>query len=157
MSFDKYSRRKFLKMKNFIRKVKSDELDELKTIAEIYNLSIQNFEFQIDEIFLTNSLQDKNFKIFVYDDGIIKGFCGIYFYPDSSAEIGPIGVDEKFLNQHIGTSLLNYVLNFAKENDVRKCTARVSDKNFNAIKFFTDNEFIPETTTNSVIYFLKFL
>ncbi len=157
MSFDKYSRRTFLKMKNFIRKVKSDELDELKTIAEIYNFYIQNFEFPIDEIFLTNSLRAQNFKIFVYDNGIILGFCGIYFYSNSYAEIGPICVDEKFLNQHIGTSLLNYVLNFAKENNVRKCIARVSDKNSNAIKFFTDNEFIPETTTNSVMYFLKFL
>ena len=162
MSFDKYSRRTFLKMKNFIKEVKSDELDELKTIAEIYNFHIQNFEFPVDEIFLTNSLRDKNFKIFVYENDYendsIKGFCGIYFYPEfETAEIGPIATDKKFLNTHIGSKLLEYTLNFAKESNVRKCTARVLDKNLTALKFFTDNEFIPETNANSIVYFVKYL
>ncbi|PKP56528.1 MAG: hypothetical protein CVT88_03545 [Candidatus Altiarchaeales archaeon HGW-Altiarchaeales-1] len=131
--------------------------DDLKTIVEIYNSYLQNFEFPIDELFLLYSLEDKNFKIFVWDDKIIKGFCGIYFYPDASTEIGPIAVDRKFLNRHIGTALLQYLLNFAEENNVRTCTARVSDKNLNAIKFFTDNGFIPETTANSIVYFVKYI
>lgn len=149
-------------MKNFIREVKSDELDELKTIAEIYNFYIQNFEFQIDEIFLTNSLQDKNFKIFVYENvyenDSINGFCGIYFYPEfETAEIGPIAADKKFLNTHIGSKLLKYILNFAKENNVKKCTARVLDKNLSALKFFTYKGFILEINANSIVYFVKYL
>ncbi|OQX18018.1 MAG: hypothetical protein BWK75_06990 [Candidatus Altiarchaeales archaeon A3] len=137
-----------------IRAVKSDDL---KTIVEIYNSYQQNFEFPIDELFLIYSLNNKNFKIFVLDDNIINGFCGIYFYPDSSAEIGPIGVDENFLNQHIGTSLLNYVLNFAKENNAEKCIARVLDKNFNAINFFKKNKFVAERVDDLKIYFVKYL
>lgn len=137
--------------------IREAKFDDLKTIVEIYNSYQQNFEFYIGEMFLIFSLESKKFKIFVYDDGILKGFCGIYFCSDSFAEIGPICVDGKFLNQGIGTCLLNYVLNFAKERNVRKCLARVLDKNFNAIKFFTNNKFIHETTINSVIYFIKFL
>ncbi|NCN65401.1 MAG: GNAT family N-acetyltransferase [Candidatus Altiarchaeum hamiconexum] len=141
-----------------IKEVGPDDLKAIKTITEIYNSYLQNFEFPIDEKFLANSLQDENFKIFVDDTyGIIKGFCGIYFYPDSSAEIGPIAVGREFLNRHTGTALLQYILNFAKENKFKKCIARVSDKNLTAIKFFTDNGFIPETTAGYVAYFIKFL
>lgn len=145
---------------NYIRLEKPDDLE---AIAEIYNSHLQNFEFQIDESLLLRSLEDENFKIFVWDDcfkGHIKGFCGIYIrsgFNDLSAEIGPIAVDNKFLRQHIGTALLEYVLNFAKENNVEKCVARVLEKNLDAIKFFTDNGFDVETTTNSVTYLVKFL
>lgn len=154
---------------NIMNCIRLEKQVDLKGIVKIYNSYLQNFEFPIDESLLLRSLEDENFKIFVQDDGsrFIKGFCGIYLYSSDglswglsdglSAEIGPIGVDKKFLKQHIGTALLKYVLNFAKENKVKKCAARVLDKNLDAIKFFTCNGFEVETTANSVMYLVKFL
>lgn len=135
-----------------IREVRFDEFDKLKAIVEIYNSYIQNFKFPIDEIFLKDSLRDKNFKIFVYENNSIKGFCGIYFCSKNTAEIGPIAVDKRFLKKHIGSKLLEYVLNFAKEKGVKECTARVLEKNLNAVKFFTDKGFVEEMKKDSIVY-----
>lgn len=141
---------------NVIKEVRSDEFDKLKAIVEIYNSYIQNFKFPIDEIFLKDSLRDKNFKIFVYEkvyeNNSIKGFCGIYFCSKNTAEIGPIAVDKRFLKKHIGSKLLEYVLNFAKEKGVKECTARVLEKNLNAVKFFTDKGFVEEMRKDSIVY-----
>ncbi len=136
-----------------IREVKENEL---KTIVNIYNSYIENFEFPIDEDFLKISLSDKNFKMFVYDDNRIIGFCGVYVY-DSFAEIGPIGVDKRFLNKNIGTNLLKYVLNFLKTKKINKCIVRVFNKNLSAIKFFEKNDFMYEKNTENITYLVKFL
>jgi len=141
-----------------IRKVKPDDLKAINAITEIYNSELQNFEFSIDEDFLIYSLHDEKFKIFVDDNnGIVKGFCGIYFYSDSSAEVGPIAVGREFLNKHVGTTLLQHTLNFAKENKVKKCIARVFNKNFVAIKFFKNNNFVVESVDGSKTYFVKYI
>jgi len=55
-------------MKNDLLRIREVKSDDLKTIVEIYNSYLQNFEFPIDELFLLYSLEDKNFKIFVWDD-----------------------------------------------------------------------------------------
>lgn len=130
---------------------KNDE-KEIKRIVEIYNSYFECFEFKISEEFLNFSLMDKNFYLFAFkDNNEICGFCGIYFYNSEICEIGPIAVDKKFLNKGISTSLLNFVLSFAKHLNIKECFVRVKKENLKAVNLFSKFLFNLESQHDDII------
>lgn len=128
-----------------IVQISKTDKKEIKKVVEIYNSYPECFEFEISEEFLNFSLMNKNFYLFAFKDKDnekeIYGFCGIYFYNSEICEIGPIGVDKKFLNKKISTCLLSYTLSFAKNLKVKECFVKVKRENLRAIKFFSNFSF----------------
>jgi len=81
-------------------------------------------------------------KIFVYEeDNIVKGYmimgdCLDYDKNYYTSELKEIYIDPLFQRQHIGTQLVKYIIQEAKNSEKREIIVWVFDKNKNAILFY---------------------
>lgn len=124
----------------FIRKAKEEDLSRIAEIY-VYNLRINflpifndvNFSFgqlQVLNIinYFSNTLLD---QLYVYDDGLIKGFVQI-----NNLELCKLYVEPFFQNQGIGKILIDYCI---KKHGVTYLWAL--EKNARAIAFYQRNGF----------------
>lgn len=63
-----------------------------------------------------------------------------------------IYVDKNYLHKHIGQELLNYILNYAKNNQIENIISVVSDDNLGSIKFHLHNNFIEMGHLENIAY-----
>lgn len=125
-----------------VRKVK---INDLSRIAEIYVFNNRKNYFPIfkDEEFSFGELQvvslvDNYFKkneiinnIYVFDDGVIKGFIQMY-----EKEICKIYVDTFFQSEGIGKELIEYAI-----NELHGDNLWALEKNIRAISFYKKHGF----------------
>ena len=130
-----------------------------KDIPKLNELLFQVHKIHADarpDIFITNSkkynddelkqlIQDHNkTSIFVAEaDGVVVGyaFCQVIRESDNSRVqntlyIDDLCVDENLRGCHIGSDLLNFVVNYAKENNFYNITLNVWALNEKALKFY---------------------
>lgn len=128
-------------MENQIRKAKRNDLSRIAEIAVFvkriqFRPIFQNDDFSFNELQVLNVIKDYEQvldKIFVFDDGIIKGFIYI-----QNQEIVQLYVDAFFQNQKIGSKLIEYAIrNFSVS------TLWALEKNINAIRFYKRHGFYP--------------
>lgn len=120
-------------MANMIRKMRSDEIDEVGQIWLQGNLDAHSF---VDKNYWLSNLKEvkeqfKQADIYVYDDGGIKGFVGL-----KDDYIAGIFVKKRCRNQGIGKLLLDYL----KEHH-DKLLLDVYEKNQSARDFYRRNNF----------------
>lgn len=96
---------------------------------------------------LTDIINDDNTPVFVAvnDDGLLVGYAFCVFIRHlnnniltdiKTLYIDDLCVDKEYKGNHIGTSLYNYVLDFAKKSGCYNVTLNVWACNETAIKFY---------------------
>ena len=79
-------------------------------------------------------------NIYVYDDEIVKGMMNISL--EKQFEINQLYIDPFFQNQKIGSKLLSYAENYAKELGHNKIFLWVLEKNKSGRRFYEKHGFI---------------
>ncbi len=74
-------------------------------------------------------------KIFVYDDGGVKGFINIWDFKEEM-EINTLVVSKSNIGHGIGFKLMEYALSYAKNNGVKRILLEVNEKNEPAISLY---------------------
>lgn len=101
-----------------------------------------SFKDYFNKVGIIEDLKNNVFsRYFIYKDGdIIKGFVNYYDLIDRF-EISYIEVKEEYRNNHIGSSMLEYLINIGKEKKIINITLEVNENNKNAIKLYTNYGF----------------
>ena len=108
---------------------------------------------------LATLLNDNNMPVFVYDDGMVLGyaFCkisevrGNQLLEDiKTLYVDDICVDENARGKHIGKSLYEYVVEFARSIECNNITLNVWEGNDPAIHFYKNMGMQVQKTTMEV-------
>jgi len=108
---------------------------------------------------LATLLNDNNMPVFVYDDGMVLGyaFCkisevrGNQLLEDiKTLYVDDICVDENARGKHIGKSLYEYVVEFARSIECNNITLNVWEGNDPAIQFYKNMGMQVQKTTMEV-------
>lgn len=145
---------------NKIRLAKSDDLVRIAEI-EVFNYRLnfypifKNDEFYFDELQVSKQIEKyKNSidNIWVYDDGVVKGFIQI-----ENHEVKKLFVEPVLQGNSIGAKLLKYAIT---EKDIRYLWAL--EKNVRAITFYerhgfhvTDDKKYEEDTTEYLVRLMR--
>lgn len=149
--------------------IRNARLSDINKIADI-NRQLTQYHCEIDpETFImpddayfidsiTESIKSDNSEIFVFDDGVIKGYALI---TKSFREIpikirkrvcliDQLAVDKNYRNEGIGTKLIDYIKSYVKENDFDVLEICVRSENDNAYKLYKKSEFEPQLITMEI-------
>jgi len=126
---------------NTIRKALKSDLSRIAEI-EIFNYRLnfypifKNDEFYFGELQVTDRIKELEKQIeslFVYDDGVVKGFVQI-----KGSEIKKLFVEPVLQNNSIGSSLLLFAVNELSADNLGAL-----EKNVKAIRFYARHGFYP--------------
>jgi len=128
---------------NNIRNATKDDLCRISEII-VYNNRLNFFPIFNDEEYsfkimnvsdlMNEYLQEEDFdNMFVYDDGIIRGFLHI-----NGEEVKKLYVDSFFQNRGYGHKLLDYAV-----NEKGSCWLWALEKNTSALRFYERHGFLP--------------
>ena len=124
---------------NYIRQAKYDDIDRIAEIL-VFNYRLNFYPIFRDDVFyfeeLTVTKQKANYEheldsIWVYDDGVVKGFIQI-----ENAEVKKLFVEPALQGNSIGADLLEYAIS---ERNVNFLWAL--EKNTKAIAFYQRHGF----------------
>ena len=130
-------------MRNMIRKAKKEDLSRIAEIF-VFNNRINYFPIFQDAGYSFGELQvvsviDRYFSrdevlrdIYVYDDGLVKGFLLL-----EGTEIGKLYVEPCFQSQHIGQALIRFAIDRGAD------LVWALEKNTRAIAFYARHGFRP--------------
>lgn len=112
-----------------IREVKTNE------VAEV-NLLLREFGYNINE----KTLQQPFFRCLVY---IMNGIKGVLLFSEiyDRVEIEYIIVLQKYFNKHIGSNLMQYLINYSIKNNIKNITLEVNVNNNRAINLYRKFDF----------------
>ena len=131
-------------MKNPKVRIRNFQREDAEHIVKIHEIAKESFEdIEMNSEFIINSSLRNDFRFFIatIDDEVV-GFIGTLFYENvGRAEIGPIGIDDKYKNLGIGTNLVEHALEFLKEKNIHRVIARVKAENKIGLKFFEELDF----------------
>jgi len=124
-------------------KIKQANLNNVKDIAIIENncdYIWHNNKFNALKNSL-NLLNNKKETVFI----LLKnkkpiGYISINIHKNIG-KINFFAVKKEYQKKHIGSKLFKYVINFAKKKNCKKILLEVWNKNFNAIKIYTNYNF----------------
>lgn len=140
-----------MKDKVIIRKANKDDLNKISQL--FYKEMFESFKLVGEKPISTKeyeSILKKNFrksKMLVLNDNGIKGFIW-YFKKNNEFNIEEIFVVRK--DKGYGKLLINYMIEDAKKNKVKKINLDVHFKNKKAIKFFKNFNFCERTIEMSL-------
>ena len=143
---------------NNIRKANSKDLGRIAEI-EIFNYRMnfypifKNDEFYFNELQVTNQIENYILdEIWVYDDGVVKGFIQV-----NDLEVKKLFVEPILQNQKIGTNLIEFAINQLNVNHLWAL-----EKNVKAISFYKNHGFmvtnekkLEEDTTEYLVHLIK--
>jgi phosphinothricin acetyltransferase len=129
---------------------KEADLNDLNFVLDLYNYYILNttatFDYEkitLEELQTRLSSNNKKYKTFLVCDKVDKNIIGFCFLAqfrkkpayDKSAEIGIYLKPEK-TGQQLGHNIIEFLEEFAKENQIEVIVASISGENVNSIKLF---------------------
>lgn len=112
-----------------IREIKINEIEEV-------NLLLGNFNYKIDE----KMLDEPFFRCIGYFINGIKGvllFSKIY----DRIEIEYVIVSQEYFNKHIGSNLMQYLINYSIKHNMKNITLEVNVNNNRAINLYRKFDF----------------
>ena len=114
-----------------IEKMAKEDLEKLENILTSdfddfwnYNILKQEFQNETSHLFVAKNAQEE-----------ILGFAGVQFVLDE-ASITNIVTQKKYRNQGIGSALLEYIINYSKNNNMISITLEVNENNSSAISLY---------------------
>ena len=114
-----------------IEKMTEEDLEKLENILTSdfddfwnYNILKQEFQNETSHLFVAKNAQEE-----------ILGFAGVQFVLDE-ASITNIVTQKKYRNQGIGSALLEYIINYSKNNNMISITLEVNENNSSAISLY---------------------
>lgn len=135
-----------------IRKASKQDLSRIAEIIVFgkrvaYRPIFQNDKFSFNEMQVINVLEEfegneailDNMR--VYDDGIVKGIIN-YKITEAELEICDFYVEPFFKGCGIGRALIQYVIEEAKQNGMKRIFLWVIKENLQARKFYEANSFV---------------
>lgn len=97
---------------------------------------LSDFDDFWNEKILKDEFSNNNSKYFVVTDGMqVLGFAGVWFNIDE-AHVMNIAVKKEFRRKHLGSKLLDFLINVAKENGKICITLEVNESNKPAIGLY---------------------
>lgn len=149
--------------------IRKASLSDINQIADI-NRQLTQYHCEMDpETFImpdnthfsdsiANSIKSESSEVFVFDDGVIKGYALI---TKSFREIpikirkkvcliDQLAVDENYRNEGIGTKLIDYIKSYVKENDFDVLEICVRAQNDKAYKLYKRLGFEPQLITMEI-------
>lgn len=141
-----------------IRKANIEDVSRIAEI-EIFNYRLffypifKNDDYYFDELKVTNQMNKYHLdEIYVYDDGVIKGFIQV-----KNQEVKKLFVEPVLHNQKIGSKLLEYGIDTLNVNHLWAL-----EKNNKAISFYkrhgfqvTNEKKLEEDTTEYLVHLKK--
>lgn len=101
-------------------------------------VSVDNFIYKLSEKEFST---DPFLKILIFEDAnLIKGFL-LYSEIYDRIEINQIETLAKYQNNHIASSLIEYLINIAKEKKISNITLEVRENNYKAINLYHKYKF----------------
>lgn len=111
-------------------------LAENKDIENILSISKESKYISISENTLKNYMRENIYKVVVIENNNeVLGFL-IFSFIFPEAEITDIAVSKKSQKTGKGHKLINYLIDFLKENKANKIILEVSSDNENACRFY---------------------
>jgi len=113
--------------------IREMSLDDLETVMRLehqlfsHPWTIDNYLYELNE--------NPYGHYVVLEDNGIKGYMGLWLN-DRSLQITTLGVDPKQQSSGVGTTMVDYALNFAKANKVAVITLEVRVSNTKAIHLY---------------------
>lgn len=126
--------------------------DDVRGVVRVQSQHSTWFEEGVfSESVILNSASRTDFRFFVAElDSQVVGFSGVLFFETvGRAELGPVCVDNDFLNQGIGAGLVEKIVDFLKQKSIHRVIARVKDKNERSLNFFLTQGFVKEATLHN--------
>ena len=133
-----------------IKKLNSDNLDEFKSLIEIFKEVFENVEPIADDEQLGKLLSNPDFFVFVVisDSKVIGGLTIYvlhrYFGTKPIAYIYDVGVSPDFQGQGLGKALIAEVCNFCKQNDFEDAYVEAESDDIDAVEFYRKTKFSSE-------------
>ena len=141
-----------------IRKANKEDVYRIAEI-EVFNYRLyfypifQNDDYYFDELQVSNQIDHYNLdEIYVYDDGVVKGFIQI-----NNSEVKKLFVEPVLHNQKIGSKLLEYGIDTFNVNHLWAL-----EKNNKAISFYkrygfelTNEKKLVDDTTEHLVHLKK--
>ena len=107
-----------------------------KDVLNIYNLEMLNFNKPYSMDTIKSDLNNDKVKIFVYEKGDnLIGYISIYYFIDE-ANLQKIVVAESERRKGVASELIDYTINFLRQNKINKYYLEVNEHNLIAIKVY---------------------
>lgn len=110
---------------------------EIADFKRLHEIEVQIFPspYSMDLIIgdFQNNPYSRYFKL-IYDDEII-GYVGVWVLMED-AQIVTIGIDPRYQGQGFGRYLLNFIINYLKEEGCQRITLEVRVNNIRAISLY---------------------
>lgn len=133
-----------------IKKLNSDNLNDFKTLIEIFKGVFENDEPIANDEQLEKLLSNPDFFVFVVMlNGNVVGGLTIYvlhrYYATKPiAYIYDVGVSPEFQGQGLGKALLAEVCNFCKRNEFEEAYVEAERNDIEAVSFYRKTKFSSE-------------
>lgn len=113
-----------------------EKLDN-KYLSEAYKIEVENFTYVWDfDFFKQQVLFNQNNYFYVkIVDGEIIGFIGVHKVLDNF-DILTIAIKKSHQRLNYGSQLIQFIIDFAKNNDIKTISLEVNVNNFAAIKLY---------------------
>lgn len=123
---------------NLYSSIRLMEFEDIKRVLQIE----QNFKFSlISEDNLKSDLMDNNCRYYILEkNNNIIGFIG-FSYIDDFMDLLVIAIDKESQNLGYGALLIEHMINFAKENNLKKIFLEVRVSNKKAIRLYEKYDF----------------
>lgn len=123
-------------------------------INEKNNTNLNN---EYEEGYLDKFFNDStNFIVVAEINNVVVGYLSCEGYPsDSCLYLDDFCVDKNYRQMKIGTKLIEYATNFAKQNNYNKLKLHVDTNNDVAKKFYNKFNFLPVKTKDNRIEMIK--
>ena len=114
----------------------------LEDIEQVYHIEESIFSIPWSKTSFENSIKSKDTMFIVAEkEREIVGYLGLYLFSEE-ADISNVAVKEEYRQQHVGRSLLQYILSTAKERGVKNVTLEVRETKVPAIKLYQSMGFV---------------
>ena len=142
-----------------IRKLNQSEVSQFKSLIGIFKEVFENMDTMPSEEYLSKLLQNPNFFVLVaiVDSKIVGGLTVYilhsYYVEKPVAYIYDVGILPQYQRQGIGKSLMEFLIQFCRENGFREAYVEAETEDLDAVNFYRKTNFSHELQATHFKYF----